>query len=69
MFSLRLVASLVLLRYNGFLFLVSRLCRVCFPGAVFGGDVFENVWFGFPALLPFIFQLLRLRGELLLLSL
>ena len=51
-----------------FCFLISRLCRICFPGAVFGWDVFENVWSGFPTLLPFIFQLLWLRGEVLHLS-
>lgn len=45
--------------------LISRLCRVCFPGAVSGWDVFENVWSGFPAVLPLIFQLLRLWGEVL----
>lgn len=31
-----------------------RLCRVCFPGTLFGGDVFKNVWSWFSALLPFI---------------
>lgn len=45
--------------------LISRLCRVCFPGTVSGWDVFENVWSGFPAVLPLIFQLLRLWGEVL----
>lgn len=45
--------------------LISRLCRVCFPGAVSGWDVFENVWSGFPAVLPLIFQLFRLWGEVL----